>query len=249
MSHVQSVRSAVRIMELLGDGGFLGVSDIARSLDLPKASVFRVIHTLADAGWLKESHPDSREWGVAGGFARRFAHSTVGFSDAAAQAVAAGRDETGETTYVVVPSDGALMVVYRAESRQGLTISLPIATLIPFDVSTTGAAYLSRLPASERKRILTDPTTLLQNPDLAQRADLMEDLDARIARAHADGFATAQGLWRSHIGGVGAPIVDASGSPVGAVGLSFPLSRLPDFSLERTGEVLSRLAREISLSV
>lgn len=249
MTHVQSVRSAVLIMELLAREGHLGVSDIARALSLPKASVFRVISTLAAEGWLEEKHPDSRQWGVTTAFTSSFARTPVGFSDAAQSAVTAGRDETGETTYVVIPSDGALMVVYRAESTHSLRTSLPIATRIPFDVSSTGAAYLSRLPEAERRRVLADPATLLQDADLLERAELLEALGRRIKTARADGFAITRALWRAHIGGVAAPIVDGAGRPVGAMGLSFPLSRLPAFSPERTGEVLMRLAQKISASV
>ena len=249
MTHVQSVQSAVRIMELLAQEEFLGVSDIARALSLPKASVFRIINTLAESGWLEENYPDSRQWGVTTAFTSSFARTSVSFSDAAQQAVTAGRDETGETTYVVVPSGGALMVVYRAESNQSLKTSLPIATRIPFDVSTTGAVYLSRLPEAERLRILTDPATMLQNPRIHEDQDLLDRLNERLTAAGSNGFAVAHGLWRTDIGGVAAPIVDGTGRPVGAVGLSFPLSRLPSFSTDKTGAVLKRLAGEIARSL
>lgn len=243
MSQVQSVRSAVRIMELLGEESPLGVSEVARRLELPKASVFRIINTLAASGWVEEDYPDSRHWRVATTFASSFTRSSMTFSEAAQQAVNTVRDETGETTHVLVPSSHSLMIVYRAESRQHLKTSLPIGTRVPLDASSSGAVYLASLPAAERRRILTDPQSLLEFPDDTG------PLEKNIAATHEKGFATTQGRWRAEIGGVAAPIIGSAGDPVGTIAISYPLSRLKSFSPEKAGELLVRHAKAITHSV
>lgn len=243
MTNVQSVRSAVRIMELLAEEPLLGISDVARRLDLPKASTFRIIHTLADSGWLEEEFPDSRRWRVATTFGVSFVRPTGSFSEVAQQAVNAVRDETGETTHVLVPSGAALMVVFRAESRQDLRTTLAIGARVPWDASSSGAVYLACLLPAERERILGDPEALLESPgDLAH---LHRNIDGAVDH----GFAVTQGRWRPGIGGVAAPIRDGAGHPVGAIAISYPLSRVPEFSPWRAGELLVRHARVIEQGV
>src|SRR5271169_454247 len=50
----QSVRNALRVIERVSIDGAVGVSDLARRLELPKSTAQRTLVTLRSAGWLRQ---------------------------------------------------------------------------------------------------------------------------------------------------------------------------------------------------
>jgi len=65
---VKSVRTALRVFEEVAARQPVGLSELSRRLDVPKASVQRALTTLADAGWLRHDVSAPGSWVVTARF-------------------------------------------------------------------------------------------------------------------------------------------------------------------------------------
>ncbi|WP_035414974.1 IclR family transcriptional regulator [Chromohalobacter israelensis] len=147
-------------------------AELAFRLDIPKATVHRLIQTLEREGFLQinmRGHlmPAQRLQDIAFGvlYSGRF--------KAQRQAILQGlAEQSGETCGIAIP-DGVNMVYYdRVQSNWPLQIYLPTGSHVPLWCTSSGKLYLSQLPEADLERIL-------RNLPLQQRArNTLTDPDA-----------------------------------------------------------------------
>ena len=58
---INSIKRAIRILNLYRDGEqYIGITEMARRLDLSKTTVFRIVRSLEAEGWLVQSADSSK---------------------------------------------------------------------------------------------------------------------------------------------------------------------------------------------
>ena len=219
---VPVVRSTFRILEELSRVEALGLKEIARGTGVAKSTVFRILRTLLDMGYLvRDANLNYRISFTLGKLVSAEANNEA-LRRLALPHMLDLRDKYGETvnlgvrhfdkvTYLeVVPSEFAL----RLQESRGISV--------PVHASALGKAILAFSPQD----LVEDMVRGHQLEKVTQNTICDPDeFMAGIKRVHALGYAFDRGEGSLLATCIGAPILDAHGTAIAAMSISGPSSR------------------------
>lgn len=221
------LRNGIRVLQAFRvEEPAMGVTEIARRLDLHKSTVSRLLATLEQLG-LVEREPDSGRFhlglgviGLAGPLladldVRRVAHPVL----------EALTGQTGETTALVVWSGQEAVSVEQVASPQKVKHTAQIGTRYAGAENASVRVFLAADPAAGRGRSAPDPA---------------------VERVRQDGYAVNDGETSPDEIGVAAPVRDHRGQVVAAVLLSAPRYRVPAAQLPALGARVRAAADEVT---
>jgi DNA-binding IclR family transcriptional regulator len=213
------------ILELLGRRRLgLNLTEIARDLDLPVNSVFRITGVLHARGYLQRREDD-----------KRFVLTNKLFDLTRPQvrekslvvcsleALKELRDRSGETVQLLAAVNQKMTVLEQCVSSQAIKVSSTVGLRVPMYSCAPGKAVLAFLPPTELEAFFTKIALKQFTPNtLATR----EALEAELARSRGRGYATdlAEGLEGIHC--VAAPVLDEHHYPVAAITVMAPAFRM-----------------------
>lgn len=155
------------------------------------------------------------------------------------------RDITGETAYLAVPHDGAMMALGKFEGAHAVRSAAKLGIRKPMHCTSQGKAVLAFMPDHDVRRLLatgmerftpktvTDPEQLMSHLAIArQRGYAVEDEEILIGNRC-----------------VGAPVLDQFGTPVAAISVAGPVWRLTAERAEQLGPEVAMVARSIGLQL
>lgn len=246
-NQVQSVAKVFGVLKAFGPGAAeLTTAEIAARAGLDRGTAFRLVHTLADLGYVR-AVPGSRRWRLTLrclelGFAALSAgdlpaHATPLLREVVpdpAEAASLGTLDRGEVVYLARVETGLerLGVVRRPGTRVGA-----YATAL-------GQAILAWLPRAEQiAHLEAVERVMLSERTLTGLDRLLERLDA----VRAQGFAVSDGENAYGLRTVAAPVLDAAGRPAAGVSLTITAARQPlqDF-VDCAVPVALRIAGELA---
>jgi IclR family acetate operon transcriptional repressor len=242
---MESVKSALRLFELVAAHGEIGVSELARLTEQPKSTVQRGLTTLYDAGWLRPAGvggrrrwaPSARLMVLARGLdpAPRLQRSALG-------AMQDLRDATGETIHLMLRDGDEVVLIERLDSLKTLRTVRALGARAPLHVAANGKAVLANLPAEDQDRYLAGRLARWTPRTHTDSGDLRGEL----AQVRARGYAFSDGELDIEVRAVAAAILDADGQPLGSLSISCPATRLEPAQVEPYGQMLAEAARAIS---
>ena len=231
---IQSVSRALDLLEAFTvKAGELGVTELARKLNLHKNNVFRLLATLETRGYVEQDRATER-YRLA---ARVYEVAAVYLHHLDLRRQARASLDTlalkcGETVYLAVLDKSFAVYVDMVESEQPVRVAPRLGRRFSAMSTAAGKALLSVQPREQRE--------LLLEPELAPA--LIEQLD----RAAARGYAVEDEECEAGVRSVAAPVRDSTKRALGAIEVSAPAFRL---SLERIEAEIAPLvvstAREI----
>ena len=117
-----------------------------------------------------------------------------------------------------------------------------LGSLIPFHAAATGIAYLSALNDTEIAKVLTSTLTPRTNETMTDRGEVLDAVnDARVR-----GFSVNSSGFASGIASVGAALFGQGPTPVGALSISGPASRLTPEKQLAFGPLVMKAAQAVS---
>ena len=246
-----SVRNAARLLkEFSHTDRELGVSDLARRLDLTTSTVHRLLATLTDERLLERGRsPGTYRLGLAMYDLGASVASHPDLHEAAMPAMAGLRHATGETVQLAVLDGMDSVYVERLESPYTVRIFARVGTRLPATTTSTGKVLLAALPPAELEKRLAD--WVPQRPTAHSVADL-PTLYRRLAEAAERGWADNREESRVGVASVGAPVRDGEGVVIAALSVATPTSRAGGTTLRRhvslvvdAAEVIGRRLRRM----
>jgi DNA-binding IclR family transcriptional regulator len=233
------------ILELLGQHrAGLSLTEIARELDLPVNSVFRITGTLHNRGYLQRREDD-----------KRFVLTNKLFDLSrpqvrekslvvcALESLKWLRDESGETTQLLTSVNHKMTVLEQCISSQPIKVSSTVGLQVPMYSCAPGKAVLAHLPPAELDQFFAAVQLKQYTPTtLASRSSLQADL----MKIHKRGFSTdiAEGLEGIHC--VAAAVLDEYHYPVAAITVMSPSFRLKRDQFEKAGRLCIEAAATIT---
>jgi DNA-binding IclR family transcriptional regulator len=236
-----SVVSAFRVLEAVAESQPVGLSELARSVGLPKSTVQRVLLTLQEVGWLRPTETTPTRWQLTYRVMAVVGRAGGGESlrDIALPVMNELQLATTETIHLAAPDGDALVLVERLDTSHRLRAFLALGERIALHASATGLAYLSACSPDYVDEYLAGPLP-------AQTSDTITDphrLRVVINEIRERGYSMNVGGLSAGISALGAPIVGASGA-VAALSVSGPSSRVsPDRFAELGAQVRDAAAR------
>ncbi len=243
-SSAPGTERTLAILELLGrHRQGLSLTEIARDLDLPVNSVFRITGTLHNRGYLQRREDDKRFVLTNKLFdLSRPVVREKSLVVCALEALKRLRTDTGETTQLLISLNFKMTVLEQCISSLPIKVSSTVGLQAPMYSCAPGKAVLAALPKEELESFY-DHVTLKQFTPTTRAS--RKALDADLAQTRKRGYAIdlAEGLEGIHC--VAAAVTDEYHYPVAAITLMAPAFRLHEDQFEKAGQHCIAAAAEI----
>lgn len=248
---IVSVERAFEIIEMLADSvDGMPLSDISRVLDLNKAIVSKLLHTLESLQLVWRDERAQRYY-------LTYSISNIGLRhlqtsrllDQCSAALRQLAEETGELVRLAIVEPGGKRIVWVqsfAGSKRSLRIDPNYSLRIGLHTHATGKAWISTLPFSDALQLLLhdglEPLTVHSKTSIN---DIRAELDA----VRENGFALSYEENELGVGAVAAPIMASTlGGPaecVGVVSLAAPSNRMSRADLEACSPIVMATTRRL----
>jgi DNA-binding IclR family transcriptional regulator len=241
---LSSVASALRLLKsFTAEESELGITTLAQRMGLAKSTIHRLTSTLLAEGFL-EQNPLNEKYRLGlslfglGTLVRR----RMNVSSEALEHLHELRDRTGETVHLAVLEQADIMYLFNLESQQAIGMRSYLGVRKPAFCSSEGRAILAFSPPALVSRVLKSALLARTPHTIIQPAALIKLL-AGVAHA---GYAVDDEESDAGMRGLAAPIRDASGTVIAAVGLAGPVQRLSKKNLRSYTPWVLQAAQAIS---
>jgi DNA-binding IclR family transcriptional regulator len=244
---MKTARTTIRLLrEFKVESPELGVSDLARRLDLDKATVHRLLRSLLADGII-EQNPATKRYrlGLAILDLAAARLQSLDFIAAAVPEIRALRDQTDETVALHVPDQTDVVCVEFIESPQRVSVSFFLGERSPLHVVSAGLVCLAELERVQRDRVAR--AAIAAYPDFPRAIDA--DFHAGLDRVRKQGFATADETYQAGIRGIAVPVRDAAGQVMCTLSIVAPTQRKSLQALRKLLPDMHAVARRISAKV
>jgi DNA-binding IclR family transcriptional regulator len=237
---------ALSVLSLISDRSpeTLGVSTIARELDLPKAVAHRILKEFTAASFLvfddrtKQYRlgPDALAVGMA-------ALRSLDVPRIARPHLQALVTETKETATLSVRTGWSRVYVDQILSPHEIRMAISLGTSHPLHAGSSSKAILAHLSDAEVEEYLElSRLTRVTSSTITNVVALRTELD----HVRELGYAVSLGERQAGAGSVAAPVYRASGEVFGSISLCGPRDRFDDEACERYGVLVTATAAQIS---
>jgi DNA-binding IclR family transcriptional regulator len=242
---LSSVRNAARLLKVfLSREESIGVSELARRLDLAKSTVHRILTTLAGQGLIEQDR-------TTGGYRLGLVVFELGeavrvhldLHAAAGPVLASLREQTGESSQVGVLDGTEVVYVDRLESSQSLRLFTETGRRVPVHCTSSGKVLLSHLPQAALDDLLDRLVLTRHTPHTIHDVDALR---AELDRVRRRGWAEAVNEREIGVASVAAPVRDATGRVVAAVSIGAPVIRLGSARRRQLGALITEAGEAIS---
>jgi IclR family pca regulon transcriptional regulator len=227
----------------------LGITEIARDLNLTRSTTHRYVATLAGLGYLQQD-PATRKYRLGArvldlGFA---VLGSLELREIAAPHLRRLTDTTGHTSNLAIRDDTDVILIDRIRGKPGryhhLEFSLHAGSRLPAYCSATGKALIAFLPPAELDRLLDRMDLTSHGPrTLTSKAAILTDL----AQVRRTGIAVNDEELESSLRSIAVPVRSRSGDVVAAINVAIPWSGVPMADLVgQLGATLTATARQIT---
>ncbi len=247
-STIKSVRTALTLLELVGASrGGARVTDLAEKSGIGKASVSKMLSTLAEQGYVRRD-PVSRTFFLGYKLIELSTSliESVDIRRAARPALEALEAAVNEVINLATYHNGDLIYIDKYEGTKSLRMHSIIGGRAGWTYTSVGKVVFAFLPAQEQAYILDSLSfTARTKFSLTSREAFLKE----VAEAKRLGYAFDMEENVDGIVCVGAPVFDYSGKVVGGVSISTPTVRGDKKHLEGMAATLLGACREISAAL
>ncbi|MDA0238802.1 MAG: IclR family transcriptional regulator [Proteobacteria bacterium] len=237
---VPGLERGLRLMEVFTrDRREFSLAELTRLLDLPRATVFRLVTTLEQNGYL-DKEPLRKTYRLGNRVLR------LGFEFLASQDVVTtahpfleqlSRD-TGASAHLGVLDDRDVLYLDRIAGSNHLVSNVGVGTRFPAHATTMGRVLLAGLGADAVQK-------LYENVDLPKATDQtpqsLPALLERLTQEQEDGYVTSVSAFEAGLSSIAAPVRNSYGTVIAAISIAGPESQLDHATLE--GEIRARVCQ------
>ena len=242
---VKSVSRALDIIMLISmKKGGLGVTEIANQMDINKSSVFRILSTLVQYGYVEQDRESGR-YKLGYKFLEISSRllESMDLRSEAKPFLQELESETNEVIHLVVYDEGEVVYIEKLEGNEILRMHSKVGKRAPMHCTSVGKAILAHLPQSvvfeilERKgmAVHTDKTITDKKVIIQELTDIRKN-----------GFALDLEENEYGITCIAVPIFNHLGKVIAAVSISGPTIRMDGNRLKQLQPIMLRMGKKIS---
>ena len=197
----------------------IGAPELARELNIPRSTVFRLVQTLEYMGFLEKFANGSEYRLSVGVLSLGFEFiASLEVTDLARPLLERLRDETGHSTHLAIRDGGDVIFVIKARAESTFASSINIGTRLPAHGTVLGRVILADLSDQELDEVY--PQVNLPKFS-AQTPQSLDDLRTLLAQDRERGYACSASYFETGIASVAAPVRDQSGRVIASVNITF----------------------------
>jgi DNA-binding IclR family transcriptional regulator len=220
---IQSLERAAAVLRLLAGGERrLGLSDIASSIGLAKATTHGLLRTLAQEGFVEQDASSGKY--QLGAELLRLGNSYLDVHELRARALVWTDDlarASGESAYLGVLHQQGVLIVHHVFRPDDSRQVLEVGAMQPLHSTALGKVLAAYDPVAHNEVMdgCFEPITELTVTDPAE-------FDKGLELVRARGWASDVGETWDGVASIAAPILDRRRMPVGAVGITGAVERM-----------------------
>ncbi|HVC31883.1 MAG TPA: IclR family transcriptional regulator [Chloroflexota bacterium] len=221
---VQSLDRAIDLIEAFHTGADeLGVAELAQSLDLPRATVHRLLASLTHRGFLAHNeHSGKYRLGLKLFELGSLVGNSLDVKSIARPYLSNLVKESGETAHLVILDGVDIVFVDKVETDNPFRMVSQIGVRLPARHSGSGKALLAQLDDDElTRRFAAAASSERGGVDLPR-------LQAHLATVRAQGWAIDDQETQAGLRCIGTVIRDHTGAAIAGVSISGPIVRIGD---------------------
>ncbi len=221
---LSSVANAMRLLKAFSDEEYeIGLSQLAKQLNLAKSTVHRLASTLIGADMLEQTRETGKyRLGMAlfemGTLVRR----QMDFSTEARPFLTMLRDTTGETVHLAILEHASIIYINYLASRQVIRMSTELGMRKPAYCTGEGKALMAFQSAESIEQIIRGGLAQRTVKTIIDPAALRKELAAIRTRGYAIDDEESEAGMRC----IAAPVRDSAGKVIAATGVAGPTQRL-----------------------
>lgn len=245
VNHMRSVSVALAVLEVVAEHQPIGVSELARSMDLPKSTAQRMLSTLGELGWIRASADEPTRWSLT---AKALSIGSRHRADEEIRRVAVPAMHTlsaatGETVHLSVPEERRIVLIEKVEGDNPVRTYTSIGAGAPIHTTASGMAVLAAMPEPQARALLTAaPLERMTEHTVTDPQALLQ----RLAEIRERGYSVALGTRHPEIAAIAAAVMGGLGRPVATLSISLPVHRCPEHLWQSYGDQVSTAAQDCS---
>ncbi|MGD9942388.1 MAG: IclR family transcriptional regulator [Burkholderiaceae bacterium] len=202
--------------------GPMGVTELARRLDIGKSNVHRLLQALTELRYVRRDEASGtyqasiRVWELGAALFDR-----LDLRRLAAPAMQALLERSRETVHLSVLDHDDVVYVHKLDSPEPVRAYSQVGGRAPACCVATGKAMLA-FERLDIQQALSERLVQHSPRSIIDADEFLRELE----RVRANGYAVNRGEWRESVCGVAAPIRDPGGRVIAAIGVSGPAERL-----------------------
>ncbi|MGB8383635.1 MAG: IclR family transcriptional regulator [Dermatophilaceae bacterium] len=241
MRYLESVDNALRLLTLVAAKAKLGVSEAAVELGVAPSTAYRLLSTLRYRGFVIQGRDRTYRAGPALEEMVSSRMSRTNLAEIALPSLEALRDETDETSHLMVLVGRQVRIIASVESAQMLRVGSRVGAMLPAHFTSGGRLLLAELDADELDQLY--PREGL--PSLGLTASAMTALRRDLARCRKQGYAVNNGQTERGVCAIGVLVRDGDGASA-ALSVSIPSVRYRTDSVPGVITALTRAADAVA---
>lgn len=241
---IPMVDKTFKIIEYLYEkGGKIGVSQISKDLNLPKATIFRILTTLKKWGYVEKTE-EFDKYMLGKSFIKLGSKvsSETDITSIAVPLINKLAKKVGESTNLGILHNYEVVTVYNAKGEDFYLIS-NLIPVFPLNCSAIGKLFLSKFSDKDLKEYFDSDKPQIRTVNSVGELEGFLELKEEIER---EGISYDREEYEYGLSCIAAPIIDIQGSIIAAISISGPTTRLRYKGCENLQEVLILTAKEIS---
>jgi IclR family KDG regulon transcriptional repressor len=243
-SRLSSVTTAIHLLKTFTEEDeTLGISELAKRLNVAKSTVHRLAGALLDEGLLQQD-PESGRYGLGVGLFSLGAlvRSRLDVTNESKTILNVLREKTQENVRLAVLDRQSVVFLHDLESPQALRIRSATGQLKPAFCTAEGLCLLAGLRAPDLEKFLQYPRTVRAPNTITDKDEFLQSL----RQVKRRGYAFEDEYCDEGTRCVAAPIYNAEGRLVAAVGVAGPRIRIKKAQVPKLAPVVTGAANEIS---
>lgn len=242
--NVPGLERGLRILQLFDrTRKVLSAAEMARALQIPRSTAFRIAQTLEHLGFLVRENEAYR----IGPAVLRMGFEYIAsleFTELARPIVERLRDDTGFSAQLVIRDGREVVVVLKAAAQSAFASNVNVGTRMPAHATILGRVLLTGV--GDRALAALYPAASLPKVSAKSPRSLAE-LKRLVNEDRARGYAVSESFFEQGISAVAAPVRDGAGHVVAAISITAQRPSLEPGELrERLIKQVLRAARDLS---
>lgn len=241
--NVPALERGLNILSCFGMGSEeLGAPDIARQLSLPRSTVFRLLSTLENMGFLER---------VGNNYRLGLAVLRLGYDYLATQGIARIAQpilkelcsQLGFTCNLALRDGASIVYVARVTPPIAFSGTVRVGTRLPAHSTVLGRVLMQDMDEAILRKVFggfeLQQFSTKTPKSVAQLSKLIEQ-----DRLH--GYAVGEGFYELGVSGIAAPVRDANGSIAAGLGVAIPFQEIEPESMTNWGQQVLQAASALS---
>lgn len=223
---VPGLERGLRILsEFTRDTPLLAAPELARRLDVPRTTVFRLLITLESLGFVEKAD-NGREYQLGSsvlklGFEYLASLKLTEFGRPILEQL---RDELGYSANLVIRDGRDIVYVQKAIAGSIFASSVHIGSRLPAHATLLGRALLTDTSLAELQALYPEDSLPAYSPHTPPTVQALYEL---LQTDKTRGYVMGEGYFEPHISSIVAPVLNAEGRVTAALGIVVPDPKLP----------------------